>query len=161
MGRQDEINAKMVKLCPELASQYAKYPLKRKQWLSPNAKVDDKTKAFIASQSDTGPKPDYVFGPGPLSMGYYHILTRNAYKILYVRLTKEQPPVACCCFASKDSHNAYDEWYEVKTICYNRSIASIPDDAQARDDAITIARGEALAHYHEQQNFQLVVMAVT
>ena len=49
------------------------------------------------------------------------------------------------------------DWDDVKTIVYNRSVARIPDDVQAKKDAISIAQGEAQSHYHAEQNFQLAV----
>ena len=152
----EEMNTKMVALCPELGSEYAKYPLKGKQWLSPKAKVSGDEYAFIASETDNGPKPDYVYGTGSFGRGYYHILTRQAYKVLYGRLTRERPPLTCCLCSSAAARQNSIDWEHVKTLCFNRSVATIPDDDQARKDAIVAAQGMAQAHYHEQQNIQLV-----
>ena len=151
----EEMNAKMAALCPELGSEYAKYPMKGKKWLSPAAKVSGDERAFIAAATETGPKPDYVYGNGEAGTGYYHMYTRPAYKILYARLTKERPPMACCCSPAA-ARKTYEDWDDVKTICYNRSLATIPDDVQARKDAISAAQGVAQAHYQVQQDIQLV-----
>ena len=99
---------------------------------------------------------DYAHGAGKRGWGYYHLLTRESYVILYSRLTQEMPGV--CCAVTPAQYKEVSAWDDVKQICYNRSVASRPDDAQAKEDALAIARGVAQAHYHTEQNFQLAVM---
>lgn len=156
----DELNAKMVALCPELSSRFATYPLKGKEWLSPKAQVNQKHYAFTISPKNQGPRPHYVYGKGPYGPGYYHLLTRQAYTALYQRLTQELRPTtktcSCLCSTAED-RKAYEDWDDVKSICYNRSVATIPDDEQARKDAMEVARGVAISHYHEQEDFKLLV----
>jgi len=151
-----ETNAKMVRFCPELASQYAKYPLQGKQWMNPSAKSPKGDPLFISAPKGSALKMDYAHGAGRKGWGYYHMSTVDSYKILYARLTMEMPG-GCCCAVTPSAMKEVSEWDDVKTICYNRSVASIPDDVQAKKDAISIAQGVAQAHYHEGQNFQLAV----
>jgi hypothetical protein len=147
-----QLNAKMVQYCPELASEYAKYPLAYKAWLDPKGTGPKGVPCFITAPQGSEMKLDYAHGAGPRGWGYYHILTRPAYVILYSRLTQEMP---CCCCAS--GNKKVSDWDDVKTVVYNRSVATKPDDAQARKDAIAKAQGVAQAHYHTDQNFQLIV----
>ncbi|CAB9500074.1 expressed unknown protein [Seminavis robusta] len=155
-----KINAKMARVCPELASEYARYPLQMKSWVSPDAMGPNKNPCWIsAPRGTTERKDDYAFGAGKKGWGYYHLLTRDSYTILYARLTNEMP--GCCCAFSAEARRQMSDWDDVKTIVYNRSVATIPDDAQAKKDAIRLAQGVAQAHYHEGQNFQLAVGVAT
>ena len=154
----DEMNQKMAKVCPELASSYAKYPLKQSRWLDPQDTGPKGEPCFMASQQDAGVKMDYVFGPGRLSRGYYHLLTKDSYKILYAR-TLNTAPSGCCAF-DKAARQAVDDHDTVKRLMYNRSVASIPDDAVGASDAIHGAKQTAQAFYHAGQNEQLVVGAI-
>ena len=150
-----QINAKMARVCPELASEYAKYPLAMKAWMSPGAKGPKDAPMFIAGPRGSPMKMDHVHGAGPKGWGYYHLLTRDSYINLYARLTNETP--LCCCGFSAQARTEMSEWDDVKTIVYNRSVARIPDDVQGKKDAISLAQGEAQGHYHAEQNFQLAV----
>mmetsp|Transcript_14840 Transcript_14840/g.21234 ORF Transcript_14840/g.21234 Transcript_14840/m.21234 type:complete len:182 (-) Transcript_14840:303-848(-) len=174
------INESMVKVAPELASKYATYPMKRKLWLAVDGKVDDDNDipAFIAhpkpegtsnsNNSSPARKSDYVWGPGPFSFGYYHLLTRPAYEILYHRIRNELVTICSCFGGGKKSaistggiEPTRSEIDEVVTMMYNRSIASRPDDFLAQKEAFDLAQGIAQSHYHFGQNFQLVLMATT
>ena len=84
-------------------------------------------------------------------------MTRYSYVILYSRISMYRPGTGCFCFDSQKTKAAFDDWDDTKTVVYNRSVASKPDDAQAKKDAYNIARGVAVAHYHEQQNVQLAI----
>lgn len=151
-----ETNAKMARFCPELASEYAKYPLQGiRAWLSPNGTGPKGVPCWISAPKGSAMKMDYVHGPGKKGFGYYHILTRDSYTILYARLTHEMP--GCCCALSPTARKEVSDWDDVKQIVYNRSVATRPDDVQAKKDAIDIARGVAKAHYNVDQNFQLAV----
>uniref|UniRef100_A0A7S2ELZ5 Uncharacterized protein n=1 Tax=Trieres chinensis TaxID=1514140 RepID=A0A7S2ELZ5_TRICV len=155
----EDINAMMARVCPELASSYAKYPLKGNMWLSTSATVNGSA-TFIAETNKQPPlKLDYVHGPGPLGFGYYHLTTRAAYRALYPRLQSQAPLPCCAC--TKDARNNLSDHEDVTMIVYNRSVATIPDDDKGKEDALAIARGEAQAAYHFTQNEQLFFMAVT
>mmetsp|Transcript_28013 Transcript_28013/g.44054 ORF Transcript_28013/g.44054 Transcript_28013/m.44054 type:complete len:180 (-) Transcript_28013:1213-1752(-) len=165
-ARADEVNAKMARVASELTSPYAKYPLSaqtgRSMWVNPSGGRTAKDElCFIAGQGKDEPmkKPDYVYGPGTMGYGYYHLLTRDSYKILYVRL-QSAAPVACCSCFNKEATRAIDEHDEVTRICYNRSVATIPDDIQAAKDAEAKARGTAKVVYNYTQNEQLFLNGV-
>ncbi|KAL7490732.1 hypothetical protein ACHAWT_000269 [Skeletonema menzelii] len=138
----DEINAKMARIAPVLKSPYAQYPLSaqsgRSMWVNPDGGRTAKGEpCFIAGQGKDQPimKEHYVYGAGSLGFGYYHLLTRDSYKILYIRLQSSTPYVCCSCF-NKEATRALDEHDEITRICYNRSVATIPDDIQAVKDAL-------------------------
>jgi hypothetical protein len=135
-------NAKMVKFCPELESEYARYPMSHRKWLDLKATTANGEKAFLKEPNNKNNivKLDYVYGPGPLGRGYYHIMTRPAYVILYHRLLSQAPP-GCCCALDQDSRNNYDQWDDVKRIVRARSVATQPDDQVAAADQIGNARG--------------------
>ena len=159
MPTAEEYNGAMVKVIPELNSPYAKYPLKEAAWTVPTGKINGED-AFIpySKTADEPPmKKNYVWGPGGCGYGYYHLMTRYSYAILYARISKNRPATGCCCVASDPTQVSFDEWDDARTVVYNRSVASKPDDAQAKKDAYNIARGVAVAHYHEQQNVQLAI----
>jgi hypothetical protein len=151
----DEKNEQMRRACPELASPYAKYPMAREAWLSPDGTGPNSAPAFIPG-ANVGLKPDYVYGPGPKNTGYYHLLTRESYAIVYARASNEAP-VGCCCFGGGPE---VDAWDTTKRITYNRSHASRPDDQLAAQEAIKIAQQKAKNVYNATQNQQLVVHAV-
>jgi hypothetical protein len=151
--KNSETNAKMARVCPELASEYARFPLHNKAWMSPKAKGPKDIPLWVSAPKGSPMKMDHVHGAGPKGWGYYHLLTRDSYHILYARLTNEMP--ACCCAMNAAARKEMSDWDDVKTIVYNRSVASIPDDDQAMRDAISLAQGEAQVHYHMEQNFQL------
>ncbi|GFH44747.1 hypothetical protein CTEN210_01221 [Chaetoceros tenuissimus] len=171
MTRDDEINAAMPKVAPELASKYAAYPIKRQVWLSIDGQIDGSLPAFIPHKKDPNfpfppEKEDYVWGTGPRGFGYYHILCREAYVILYHRVHEMALPCQACCCAPPlppihGQRPSAKELDDVKDVMYNRSIASRPDDFLAQKEAIEIARGEAQRYYHQDQNIQLAVMTGT
>ena len=107
MSADIEKNERMVRFMPELKSPFAKYPLQAEAWLDIHTTLNNehglKTPAFIPHKADPDcPMPDirddYVWGAGPLSYGYYHILRRNAYAILISRIRKKGRPIQYCCF---------------------------------------------------------------
>lgn len=122
-----EINAKMARVCPELSSPYAAYPLLITEWLGPSRTGSNGEIGFIQEVSRNAPsKPDYVHGPGPNGVGYYHLLTRDSYRILYNRLNNEAPDTGCFCSGSAQKNMVGVE--DVKKILYNRSVATIPKE---------------------------------
>ena len=121
----------------------------RSMWVKPDGGRTDKGEpCFIAGQGKNQPmKEDYVYGAGSLGYGYYHFLTRDSHKILYRRLQSETMFACCSCF-NKEATKAIDEKDEISRLCYNRSVATIPDDIQAAKDAEANARAAAeAAHY--------------
>ena len=163
-SRIDEINQKMARIAPELASSYAAYPLSAKsgrtKWVNPSGgKTAKGEPCFIAGEGKTQPmKHDYVYGAGSRGFGWYHLLTRDSYNNLYHRLQAATPVPCCAC--SKEARQNLSDHEDVVLIVYNRSVASIPDDEQGAKDAIAIARGTAKAVYNFTQNEQLVLNAV-
>ena len=154
-------NQQMVRVAPELASKYAAYPMKHKQWINPASSTVDGEPCFVAGNSgenlqNHGVLMDYVYGRGPMGLGYYHLMTREAYVNLYGRLqsTAPSPP---CCFCLGGSAKDYGEHRGVKDVVYNRSISPIPDDKVARKAAQDKARGVAQDWHNGLQNEQLVV----
>jgi hypothetical protein len=133
----EEVNAIMVKFLPELASDYAKYPMERDRWYYPNEK-GLKGEALFVKEENKGVKMDYVFGRGQGGPGYYSLLTKTAYINLFTRITHECP-VACCAM-SKKTRKAYDEWDDVNRIIHARQLAKKPDDQQAKHDALRNAQ---------------------
>lgn len=133
------LNEKMARFVPELASEYALCPLEYSRWKAPE-EIHEPTGApcFISSSSPDltydGIRMNYVFcrKKGDLAAGYYHICTQEAYKALYARLCQEGAPgVSCCCFRVGKARKEYTDFMKVKTIVYNRSISSEPNDVLA------------------------------
>ena len=137
--RNAKLNEKMVRFAPELASEYAKYPLSYPSWIRPTGNGPKNSPCFESAPRGSAMKMDYVHGPGPKGFGYYHLLTREAYVILYARLTNEMP--GCCCDCRPTVRKEVSDWDDVKTVVYNRSVATKPDDVQAKKDAISLAQG--------------------
>eukprot|EP00527_Entomoneis_sp_CCMP2396_P001582 CAMPEP_0198145374 /NCGR_PEP_ID=MMETSP1443-20131203/23046_1 /TAXON_ID=186043 /ORGANISM="Entomoneis sp., Strain CCMP2396" /LENGTH=168 /DNA_ID=CAMNT_0043809003 /DNA_START=80 /DNA_END=586 /DNA_ORIENTATION=+ len=164
MPSADVKNKQMRMTCSELASKYATYPLQRKTWLMVDGTGPDSAPAFMEGSSDeSGLKEHYVYGKGPKdATGYYHLLTREAYKILYKRVRSEAPAggAVCPCFSSQETRDQIDAWDTTKTICWNRSVSSQPDDQIAQDEAIKIAKQVANKTFNRTQNEQLVVGTV-
>ncbi|KAL7551355.1 hypothetical protein ACHAWF_014555 [Thalassiosira exigua] len=161
-SRSDEVNARMARVAPELSSPYAKYPLSAsggRKWVSPGGGTTPKGEpCWIQGQgkatAQTPRRDHYVYGPGSCEFGYYHLLTRDSYNILFVQL-QNKAPTACCAFGTETRRRISDH-DEVQRLCYNRSIYSVPDDEQATKESIAIARGEAKAAYHCSQNEQII-----
>jgi hypothetical protein len=145
MSTTDDMNAKF-QVVPELAaSKYGAYPMELTKWLSPQEKTPEGNPAFIASpKPEKGQtsvlKPDYVWGPGMYGFGYYHLLTKESYKILAARLHNElAPDVGCSCFgggsSTADTPNRKD-LAEVHIVMYYRSKSSVPNDSVARKEGL-------------------------
>jgi hypothetical protein len=154
--KADTMNAKFVKYVPELASEYAKYPMSYPRWLDPKEKDNKGRPCFMESQVDAGLKMDYVYGRGKFGRGYYHMMTREAYTSIHPRMRSEAPGGSCSCF-SASARKEVDAHDDVKRIMYNRSVASIPNDVVAASDAIEGARQTAKQWHNGLQNEQLMV----
>jgi len=150
----EETNRKLVKWCPELASEYGKYPLQYPRWLDPKEKDPQGRPCFIQGP-DAGMKEHYAYGPGKYGRGYYHLLTLPSYQALYAKLSHETPGGCCACSAA--ARKEYDEYDDVKRIVHARSKATVPNDAKAYDDAIADAQVTAQMWYNGTQNEQLAI----
>lgn len=150
-----DINQKMKEVAPELDSQFARYPLKRPRWLSFSEKDPEGKPIFLPADGTTELKRDYVRGRGPKGEGYYHLLNQHAYRNLHHRLRNQAP--AQCCACTKSARQHYNEYSDVQTVVYNRSLASKPDDGVGAKEAIAISQMTAQSHYHASQNEQLVI----
>ena len=136
-NRIDEVNRKLVWFLPELASEYGKYPIERKKWLSPEDVVTPKGQPCYIKGKNEGIKMDYVYGKGPCGPGYYHLCTKTAYVNLYTRIANECP-VGICSFTNA-ARVQYEEWDDVKRIIHARQLATKPNDQIALEDQISNA----------------------
>jgi hypothetical protein len=127
----------MAKHVPELASEYAKFPLRRDRWMKGNEKGPKGEKMYLKGSND-GLKLDYVYGTGPYGRGYYSLLCRSSYVSLYARVLSEMP--IGCCLLGAAARKEYDEWDDVKRLLHARSVSTIPDDAVAFGDALAESR---------------------
>lgn len=150
-------NAKLEKVVPEIAaSTYGKYPMNETEWLDLSATGPKGEPAHLAGP-DVGPKRDYVFGRGPYGEAYYHLLTKQSYLILYSRVSNAQPVGCCSCFSSAAVRKDLSDYDDVRLILHARSVASIPSDKQAAEDALTDAKSTANAFHNALQNEQLAI----
>lgn len=97
----DQMNEALCQI-PELAKSELylfEYPLTGTKWLVPTAKMNGVHSAYVAStytspkkKSKAAHKPplrrNYVHGKGIYGMGYYHLMTHDAWKILDRRYSK-------------------------------------------------------------------------
>ena len=168
-----EINHAMKQYLPETAGcSWADYPMKFPRWLKANEQAPDGKPCFIKTENvlpEEGVKVAYVWGPGNLGFGYYHLLTKQANKILYTRIlnrkvftgTSSGGGGCCGCFGEVDPRSkiptgvSADLIDDLRRLFYARSVATIPNDDKAREDAIGEARATSQAHYHYDQNIQL------
>eukprot|EP00542_Grammatophora_oceanica_P019573 CAMPEP_0194040146 /NCGR_PEP_ID=MMETSP0009_2-20130614/12194_1 /TAXON_ID=210454 /ORGANISM="Grammatophora oceanica, Strain CCMP 410" /LENGTH=171 /DNA_ID=CAMNT_0038683189 /DNA_START=35 /DNA_END=550 /DNA_ORIENTATION=+ len=79
---------------PELRKSIAaQFPLELPQWVDPSHKVNNKIAAFIPYQRQHNElvelRHDYVWGLSTHGPGYYHVHTKQAYKILLHRVRKD------------------------------------------------------------------------
>ena len=157
-----EVNQLLQKYVPELidCDPRYKYPMTENVWCNPvkSATGPNGEPCFVKGSADQGLRRNYVYATGPLGKGFYLLLCRNAYHHLYHRISSEMPSMCSC---SKAGRKEYSDFYDAKQIIYNRSVGSRPDDEQCRKDALAIARGTAVAYYHYDQNYQLVVGTAT
>lgn len=119
------VNANFVKIAPELASKYAQYPLNNSRWMFPQETLSGGQPGFIPASQPSGLKVNYVFGrTTELGSGYYHLLTRTSYQLLFNRIQSEAPASGCCS-CDKAARKQRDEYERVKRIIYYRSVASV------------------------------------
>jgi hypothetical protein len=132
-----QLNVIMARHVPELASEYARFPMKLDRWRKGNEKGFKGEKLYLKSPNE-GLKTDYVYGTGPYGRGYYSLLCKNSYESLFARVMSEMPS-GCCAFGAA-ARKQCDEWDDVKRIVHARSVASVPDDAIAFGDALAASR---------------------
>lgn len=125
------VNASLQHCFPELASSYAVYPLALPKWTDPRDNVGGQ-KAFLPSSEKAGLKPDYVYGSGRLGKGYYHLTTKDSYRILTNRCNTLAPTV--CCFTGSGSEA--DIWDTTRRILQARLGSSKPDDGVAHREGV-------------------------
>lgn len=104
--KKDRINAALNDV-PELwKNPLATFPMSLERWVEPGAMIEttsidddkvEKVPAFIASKESTGKRKNYVYGPGLLGRGYYHIQTRASYQILSRRYSQQLKSSTPCC----------------------------------------------------------------
>ena len=141
------INDKLDKHIPEIreshlaGSHLGRYPMKHRAWYPADAMT-----------------PDYVWGPMRFGRGYYHLMTPEAYKILYARM--QTMGGGSCCACSKAAREEADALDDCRRLMYNRSVSPTPDDDVARKAALAAATQTAQAHYQYDQNLQLAIGAV-
>jgi hypothetical protein len=143
----EDTNRIMVKFLPELASEYAKFPMKGdKKWFTPgaNQKGLKGEPCFIASTQNAGFKMDYVWGRGPCGLGYYSLLTKEAQVNLYSRINLEAPGFSC----SKGARKEYDEYDDVKRLMFARYKSPKADDDLAQKAALDDSKGLDLGSYY-------------
>jgi hypothetical protein len=152
------MNRIMVKFLPELASEYAKFPMEGdKPWHTPNQKGLKGEPCFMASAQNAGVKMDYVWGRGPCGLGYYSLLTKEAQANLYSRINSEAPGCGCAC--SKGARKEYDEHDDVSRLMFARHKSRKRDDAAAQIAALKASKGAAQESYQASQNLQFVAAA--
>lgn len=153
----DAMNAMMVKFIPELASEYARYPMQHDRWYD-GKETGPKGERCWLKGPNTCMKMDYIFGRGRYGEGYYSLLTKASYIHLYARMTNEPPGGCCACSAA--ARKELDEFDDVKRLIHARSVASVPDDQVARSDAIKQAQGVASMWYNGMENEALAINIV-
>lgn len=166
-----DINHAMKQYLPETAGcNYADYPMNFPRWLNPKDKAPDGKPCFLQTSNSLpaeGIKVGYVWGPGNLGFGYYHLLTQHAHKTLFTRISHRRVNIGpdsgggggCCgCFGEVDPRTkmpsgvSSDDIDDLRLIFHARSVASVPNDGQARQDALGEAKTTANAHYQFDQN---------
>lgn len=162
------INEIMKSYIPETSGcHYADYPMNRARWLKGNEKTDKGEPCFIKTDNklpSEGMKQGYIWGPGPFTYGYYHLLTKTAYVNIYSRILSNKVATGanegCCgCFGAPDPASKMppikaDDKDDMRRLFHARAVATKPSDAQAQVDQMAESRTTAQAHYQFDQNIQ-------
>lgn len=128
---------------PELfKNPLATFPMSQEFWVPPskimtNCKGVD-VPAFIAAETPSGRRTDYVYGPGPNGKGYYHLQTRVSYQILRQRL-RQQTEGTTCCGATEYEINSPKIRERLKAaleIVERRAKRTIPTEAPPADNRV-------------------------
>ena len=168
------INAAMKVYLPETAGcTYADYPMRHARWLQPKEKVPDTGQPCFIKTDNAFPgtiKTAYVWGPGPHGFGYYHLLTKAAHVTLYTRIINRRVFLGpnssgggccCACLGETDPQSQMprdvkaDDIDDLRLMFHARSVAKVPNDGVAAQDALGESKATAQAHYHFDQNIQL------
>mmetsp|Transcript_5228 Transcript_5228/g.14676 ORF Transcript_5228/g.14676 Transcript_5228/m.14676 type:complete len:224 (+) Transcript_5228:23-694(+) len=151
--RNARLQRVLVKYCPELeGSSYATYPLTADKWMQPNEQFQGQY-LFQASPHNVGPKRDHVWGKGPFGIGYYHLLTKQPYTILYTKHMNTAPNTCC---TGTSGRQAKDEWDDVRIILFQRMNSTRRNEVVAHSDMMGNASTLAQYHYQFGQNVQLI-----
>lgn len=143
----DELNRNMVKFLPELASDYARYPMHHERWYNPGEKAPKGEPCFVKGGDVSTLKKDYVFCKyGNFGPGYYSLMTKAAYVNLYNKLDSMQPGT-CGIACNSADRKAMDEYDDVKRLLYGRHMASKPCDTKAEKRMMDESEGMANAAY--------------
>mmetsp|Transcript_8305 Transcript_8305/g.24564 ORF Transcript_8305/g.24564 Transcript_8305/m.24564 type:complete len:168 (-) Transcript_8305:1518-2021(-) len=143
----DEMNRNMAKFMPELASEYARYPMHHERWYHPSEKGPKGEPCFIKGGDANTLKKDYVFCKyGEFGPGYYSIMTKSAYVNLYNKIDSLQPGT-CGIACNSADRKAMDEHDDVKRLMYGRHMASKPCDSKAEKRMMDESEGMAQAAY--------------
>lgn len=119
-------NKQMVRICPEFASDFAKYPMIRNNWLPLKQTVPKSgDPAFVTTRDGaTALKMHYVYGDGPSGKGYYHLLTKESHVILKERIRRTA--VGSCCMMFDIEENK--AWTVTNRVLSLRIKSSSPND---------------------------------
>mmetsp|Transcript_15807 Transcript_15807/g.34633 ORF Transcript_15807/g.34633 Transcript_15807/m.34633 type:complete len:174 (+) Transcript_15807:69-590(+) len=154
--RQARLQRLLVHYCPELKGpSYATYPLTADKWRQPNERLKEGSPYLFqaAPHNVLGPKHDHVWGKGPFGIGYYHLLTKQPYTILYTKHMNTAPNTCC---TGTSGRQAKDEWDDVRIILFQRMNSTRRNEVVAHSDMMGNASTLAQYHYQFGQNVQLI-----
>mmetsp|Transcript_15808 Transcript_15808/g.34637 ORF Transcript_15808/g.34637 Transcript_15808/m.34637 type:complete len:127 (+) Transcript_15808:586-966(+) len=90
---------------------------------------------------------------GPFGIGYYHLLTKQPYTILYTKHMNTAPNTCC---TGTSGRQAKDEWDDVRIILFQRMNSTRRNEVVAHSDMMGNASTLAQYHYQFGQNVQLI-----
>lgn len=154
----DVMNRNMINFLPELASDYARYPMHHERWYQPGETDPKGGPCFIKGGDVSTIKKDYAYcKQGSFGPGYYSLMTKISYVNLYTKLDSMQPGT-CGIACNSADRKAMDEYDDVKRLMYGRHMASRPCDTVAEKIMMDEAQGMANAA-HAMDNPTPIVMS--